>query len=609
MTDTTNSCQKSFWVKSLSVSLFVHGIAFYTLFQHSWSWQYPTQTLFSSAKPLLQEIFSENEPSEKEQWLEEAFEELIVAPSSDLPLDTSFPSPSSETLSLPLAGLKPQTLAVEAPDMPFLESSFIDLVQDEQSLISASTEIELPSEQISLSYEAKFPDSSLLQLESSPPLLVEDHVLKSSSVLPIQEYTKDFSQPFLESSSASLLPTRKEFSSSLDSSAFFDKTHTHHSFELTSPIEAPYPLEKPLIPPLHFASIEEFLPEDKIAAIHWNDAFHLQVDLFPEDQGYVFSLGLIPKQDLPTERLSQNFYFLLDTSSQLEKHKLEVFKRSLLRALSCLQTGDTFNIFLLDKTITKLSPHSLPYSLTAVHAAEDFLESTATQRRFSSLDLFPMLTEAVEEIEPNEEMHTAILFTNGESSANFEKQQKQIRKYLDKNNGKVQVYVAAVGQNNNILYLDMISSLSGGKLLYSDTNASFPRKLMTLIKALRAPIAKDLMVSIRATDPKANISLLPTSVPLPALYNHEPFLIMGKIDRLCDLSFVIQGKHEEDWVYIQKKVHFGSAENADITLKKEWKIRQAVEKYQRFLQEPKGKHLKEAKELLKTAYGKAFAEQ
>ncbi len=357
--------------------------------------------------------------------------------------------------------------------------------------------------------------------------------------------------------------------------------------------------------PISLSEINDYLPEELIAAIEWNNDFDITASLFPDQEGYVFSLAVTPKEDLSKLQIKQNFYFLIDNSSEVENHKLSVFKRSVLKALTALQQGDSFNIFLIDKKTTKLSPANLFVSPQNIRLAEAFLENKRGERPlFSSLDLKKNLEELLASIDTEDEVHTAILLSNGKSTL----PPTDLSLFLKKNGGKLNIFTAAVGQNNQLTFLDMISAFCGGALFYSETNASFPRKLSLFVKSLHAPLAKNLSLSVHATLPNAGLELASMSSQMPNLYNKEPFIIMGKIDRLCDLDLVLQGNSAEDQIFLKKVIHFEEAEAPGNSIKKQWLIHQKGSFYEKFLKEAKPVYLKNAKEILKAIHGRAFGE-
>ena len=351
-----------------------------------------------------------------------------------------------------------------------------------------------------------------------------------------------------------------------------------------------------------FSEIDEYISENLIAAIEWNNDFDVKASLFPQPEGYVFSVAVTPSKNLEEQKIKQNFYFLIDTSSDIEKHKLSVFKRSVVKALSSLKAGDCFNIFLVDKKTIKLSSSNLIASPQNITLAEEFLEKKGEDRPlFSSLNLNQSLNDLLRSVDTEDEVHTAILLTNGKTTL----PPKDLRLFIEKNHGRVNLFTAAVGQNNQLTPLDLMSSFSGGSLFYSDTNASFPRKLAAFVKSLEAPLAKNLTYTLVASNPEANLELSDPS-QMPNLYNQIPFVIMGKMDRLCDLQLILQGSSAEDQIFLKKVIHFDEAASPDSSVKKQWLLHEKNELYEKFLKDAKPAHLEKAKDILKTVHGKAF---
>jgi hypothetical protein len=128
------------------------------------------------------------------------------------------------------------------------------------------------------------------------------------------------------------------------------------------------------------------------------------------------------------------------------------------------------------------------------------------------------------------------------------------------------------------------------------------------VKSLREPLAKNLTVSLHPVHPKAHIEKVALAKQKPNLYNQEPFVIMGKLDRLCDIDVILQGKSSEDQIFLKKVIHFEESTSAVLSMKKQWLMQQKIGDYENFVKESKASYLKHAKELLKDFYGRAFAE-
>lgn len=328
---------------------------------------------------------------------------------------------------------------------------------------------------------------------------------------------------------------------------------------------------------------------DKVAAnLKWQEDLDVEVTFMPDPKTnkYIFSLSIDPEFEETSEGMRQNFYFVIDRS--VEKHKLSRFKMAVQRSLAALCEGDSFNIYYFDKYITKLSEKNLAVTPRTIQAAEEFLEfdTKAAKESFRSLEaLLPT------HFEPNE-LHSIILLTDGASLHTPQKQKKLLNQLAER--GNVNFYTAAAGKGNNLVLLDLLGYASAGKLLYCDTNAGFPRKMVQLIKNLHNPIVKDLTIEISPTASNAKIDLHPHGGFLPPMFAGQPYVLTGTVDELCDFTLFIQGKNRDKHINVRKRISLKEAPSGGRTLEKLWADTQAKICYEHFLENGKALYLKEA---------------
>ena len=253
----------------------------------------------------------------------------------------------------------------------------------------------------------------------------------------------------------------------------------------------------------------------------------------------------------------------------------------------------------MDKKTVKFSPENRPVSLKNIHAAEEFLDKQEAGGLFNSANVYSSIDKILALVPEDEEQHTAILLTDGKMNMNAQQKQSALKKWLDKNQGKMSLYACAIGADNDLVSLDMLCSLSGGKLLYSDTHASFPRKLSKLVLDLKDPVAKNLTITAIADNPNSHIEFHSANPEMSSLYGHQPYVIVGQIDEPCSFDLVIQGRHRDEWIAIKKTVSFIDGHKGDTSLEKIWDAEHANLCYSKFVKEGSLKHLKEAKEILK----------
>jgi hypothetical protein len=335
----------------------------------------------------------------------------------------------------------------------------------------------------------------------------------------------------------------------------------------------------------------------------WNEDFDLDITFLshPEGTGYIFSLTLNPNFDISQYSLKHDITFILDRT--VRKHRFNVFTRAVAKALSCLQRGDTFNIYVVDDKLTRFNTHNVSVMPKTIHAAEEFLERQSAHALYARGDIYSSLEKILPEITQDDSVHTAIVISDGISQRSTRKQQRMLKNWMEKNDGKVCIYTAAVGEQNDLMMLDFLSSISGGKLLWSETHAAFPRKLGKCVLDLKDPLATELVITAHPVDPSAEVHLAQSSShAMPTLFSHQPYIILGSIDKPGPFDLTIQGRHRDQWIAIKKRVCFTEGVKADRKLLTEWSAQKAQKSYAQFLAEGKPAFLKEAREILKRAH-------
>jgi hypothetical protein len=302
---------------------------------------------------------------------------------------------------------------------------------------------------------------------------------------------------------------------------------------------------------------------------------------------------------MASRKMPQNYYFLIDRTNSIEKHRYQTFKKAVARALPCLKEGDHFNIVIFDTKIISLSEKSLPVTKKSLQMAEEFLSKESHGHTSAATDIYRKLSDVMPSGSADDEETSIILISDGDSSLNAEKQGKLTRAILQKNHGLATIYTAAVGQGNNLAMLDLLSAFGRGSLLYSDTHAAFPRKLASLVIGIRNPIAKEIDFHISTSDPTARLCLFPTASHLPTFFSDRPYTLYGMCDHLCSFNLILQGRNKNQPLMIRKTITLSAGKTDTKGLKKERDRVEAHLYYEKFLDEGKVAHLDKAKELLK----------
>lgn len=329
----------------------------------------------------------------------------------------------------------------------------------------------------------------------------------------------------------------------------------------------------------------------------WNDDFttNLAFTKNPHGPGYLFSLALTPKQDLTQHQLQQSFHFLIDNTASSQKHRFAVFKKAVLKAIQSLSADDMFNIVILQSENSLLSKKPLPATLHNKRLAETFLSKQTSRAFLETSNVYKRLPSVLRHITQEQWAHTAILLSDG-LGVSTEKKRKLCSQWIQSNRGKVNLYTAAVGKDNELFTLDLLSTQSGGRLLHSDTHASFPRKLTKLVLDLKHPIAKDVSIAIKPHS-NAHVELYPAASTLPFLYGNEPYVIYGAIDHPSSFDLLLQARHNDEWIGVQKTLSFKNALPMESQSVKRCQKMQSSQFYEQFLKNGQLSSLQKAEAL------------
>lgn len=603
-------------ITSLAVSIGLHALGIYFLATHPMMLHHSLRSLFgiSIAAPEYLDIQEDQALAKKNYAVEEAFEHILVLSSHrqqpfdlvELPRAVTLSPYEEEILDsfhVVHSELDPSSFLQEGwavrPFMECLEDS--DVVLDEW-MIAKEKIFALNAVQIHIpDYIGSYGmEQTLLPQEESVYIIDPIAISPSSYIASLESKMEE--SPTLESLMARSFLNRPLMDIDVKMIELDTSLGTHKLSEQVPFLALPA-ISKMHAPHIQMPSIDadfdEYLPESITQCSEWNDDFDLDIAFLPhpEGKGYIFSLALTPNFDISQHSLKHDILFIIDRS--VRKPRFDVFKRAVVKALSSLQQGDTFNIYIVDKKMTRLHTKSIPVSQKMIRAAEYFLEKQSEDMLFSQGDIYSSLEKILPEIKNDGSIHSAILITDGVSQISSRKQSHVLRDWMEKNNGKLAVYTAAVGQKNDLLMLDLLSSISGGKLLWSDTHASFPRKLAKLVLDLRDPVACDVTVDALAAHSQTHISLSPAFLQAPVLFSHQPYVIFGSIDQPGPFELIIQGRHRDEWIAIKKTVSFIDGAKGDRNLLNRWSAQKAHRAYAQFLNDGKSAYLKEAKEILK----------
>lgn len=300
------------------------------------------------------------------------------------------------------------------------------------------------------------------------------------------------------------------------------------------------------IGPFHYMENFALLPNlDDLRTISYRDEFASATSAMPSDTGeYFFSITLTPNEHIAFPPIPQTVFFLIDRSSHISAEQFNSFQRGVIRALPYLPSNSRFNIAFFDQKIFFLHPMDLEIGSESIHKASAFVRSSSKRLVFGSSDIYSALNKIQNEAPSI--AHTSYILLTNRKSLQSGKNAQLLSSFIQDHREICTLYIASIGDN-------MIDIPNVEESLYSDTHATFPRRLASLVKNISFPIANHLKISAITEDPDLHIELSPNS---HILHQDKPFIIYGKMDHLKNFQLILQGNSVNSWINITKPIVF-----------------------------------------------------
>ncbi len=415
---------------------------------------------------------------------------------------------------------------------------------------------------------------------------------RAAPPIPDPRHTKPHQHPELPVAINHLIPPKSESPKSTLITYRSGELDVRSLADLSSPRKALLTIPSPPLP--------AFPTLDELETASYSDSF--EIDLVcastPDHSGYLFALTLIPRSDLQLPKLHQHYHFLIDRANSIQRERLLATKSAVMKAIEDLAPDDTFNIIVFDSKIEKLFSNTRPPDAASIAGARAFLDQINLGSFFAPADLYnPLALTLPQEIQ-DDELHTAILMTDGENLAKKTGVRALLQNWTWQNNGRVALFTVAMGNDPHLATLDAASVFNKGRLYYSPTKRGIKRKLLKLMQCIREPIAKDVACRAIGSTQKNQIQIYPRLTQTPHLYLDQPFVMIGTCDTMDDFILFVQGRLKDRWMNIKKNISFLNAKKGGDALMQQWALQQAYQCYERYVRDDNPEHLAQARELL-----------
>lgn len=328
------------------------------------------------------------------------------------------------------------------------------------------------------------------------------------------------------------------------------------------------------------------------------DDFNIDVShVRAKEGGYIFAITLIPKPSIDLPRIPQHYTLLIDRSNSIQKNRLKASRDALYQAISFLKEEDSFNVIAFDNKMEKLFPSKRKLSNDSKKQARKFLINLKLGSFFAPSNVYNPLYSSVYDKLNEKHIHSIILLSNGEGLTSKSLQHHFMRQWTDFNGGRTSLFSISMEDDKQLADLEIISTLNRGWLATSSTKGGLKRKVLKLMKTIQNPIIKDVECSYISTTGNS-FELFRPYRGLPHLYASEPYVIIGRCNKLEDFTLVLQGKNNDSWLNIKKNIRLKSSQKGDRALLEQWALHKAWNCYSEYLRELNSSFLEKAKEVL-----------
>ena len=292
-----------------------------------------------------------------------------------------------------------------------------------------------------------------------------------------------------------------------------------------------------LISPYHHISVEQDgtqartikladgqVPADRDFELRWRSAsadptiglFRQAVD----GQSYLMASITPPSRDTKAPAAPREMLFVIDNSGSMGGQSMAAAKESLLYALDTLGPQDRFNVIRFDDTMTRLFERSVPASADQIALARRFTEGLEAN---GGTEMLPALEAALEDANPADArtVRQIVFLTDGDLS-----NEKEMMAAIAAKGGRSRVFMVGIGSAPNNYLMRRMSEAGRGTYTNIGSGEEVAAKMTALLDRLKAPVVRDLKVSVDG----APLDLTPRR--LPDLYAGEPLVLLGKGDAL-----------------------------------------------------------------------------
>ena len=315
-----------------------------------------------------------------------------------------------------------------------------------------------------------------------------------------------------------------------------------------------------------------------------------------EPEGY-FELRITPKKGESIPVLPKDVSFVVDASSSIPQHKLNITVKGLRAALKQLKPEDRFNVVIFRDAPQYFQPAAVAATKENLQSADKFLDDLAS---VGQTDVFKALQLMVQQ-QPREGMPgVVVVVSDGRPTAGLQDSRAIINGLTSDNSNGNGVYAFGGGKTVNRYLLDLLAYRNKGVAQVAPDIEDIEKGLPQFFLTLRDPILVNLSADIGRVDMG---KVFPQS--MPDFFQGQAVALYGRYNPEEDETFALRlaGKAGAEKKEVIFSTGFDEAEEGTRDIARGWAFQKAYHIIGRISREGETPELLNELKQLRAEYG------
>lgn len=315
-----------------------------------------------------------------------------------------------------------------------------------------------------------------------------------------------------------------------------------------------------------------------------------------DPEGY-FELRITPKKGESIPVLPKDVSFVVDASSSIPQHKLNITVKGLRVALKQLKPEDRFNLVVFRDAPQYFQPAAVSASKENLQAAGKFIDNLASS---GQTDVFKALQPMVQQPRREGTPGVVVVVSDGRPTAGLQDSRAIINGLTSDNSQGNGVYAFGGGKTVNRYLLDLLAYRNKGAAQVISDIEDIEKELPQFFLTLRDPILVDLSADFGRIDTG---KVFPKS--MPDFFQGQAVALYGRYNPESSETFALRlaGKAGAGKKEIIFRTNFDEAEKGTRDIARGWAFQKAYHIIGRISREGETPDLLNELKQLRTDYG------